>query len=249
MTDNRDSYNANADFWTQIIREQHDKFRTELTNDAVLQAIGDVTGLTALDAGCGEGYMSRTLAEGGAKVTGIDFSDELIRAAREHSLTPELPVTFDVGDVSSLPYDPGTFDLVLCNHLLNDLEHPSQAIKEFSRVLSPQGRIVIMMLHPCFYNKHSEREELDNNTIASTYFETRSATQHFVVNGITSPSPNTAWIRPLEFYTQTLQDSGLAIRSLSEPHPSKQQLQNDRWWSTSFTRPLFMLIVAQRWPQ
>lgn len=249
MTDNRNAYNANADFWTQIIREQRDKFRMELTNGAVLKAIGDVTGLTVLDAGCGEGYMSRTLAEGGAKVTGIDFSDELIHAAQEHRLASELPVSFDVGDVNSLPYDPGTFDLVLCNHLLNDLEDPSQAIREFSRVLSPQGRIVIMMLHPCFYNKHSERDQSGNIQIASSYFQGRSATQHFVVDGITSPSPNTAWIRPLEFYTQALQNSGFAITGLSEPHPSEQQLQNDEWWTTSFSRPLFLLIVAQRWPQ
>jgi ubiquinone/menaquinone biosynthesis C-methylase UbiE len=132
---------------------------------------------------------------------------------------------------------------------LNDLEEPAQAIGEFSRVLSPDGRIVIMMLHPCFYNKHDERDQQSNNTIASTYFQTRSATQNFVVDGITSPSPNTAWIRPLEFYTSALQEAGFAIRSLSEPHPSEQQLQDSEWWRASFTRPLFMLIVAQRWPQ
>jgi hypothetical protein len=45
-------------------------------------------------------------------------------------LCPVLePHTFDVGSVNSLPYDPGTFDLVLCNHLLNDLEDPAQAIR------------------------------------------------------------------------------------------------------------------------
>lgn len=249
MNDNRDAYNANAEFWVQIIRDQRDRYRMELTNDAVLEAIGPVDNLTVLDAGCGEGYMSRALAQSGAKVTGVDFSDELIQAAKEHELTSELPVSFEVGDVNSLAYDPGTFDLVLCNHLLNDLEDPSHAIREFSRVLSPNGRIAIMMLHPCFYNKHAERDQAGNGLIGSTYFQQRSATQNFVVDGLTSPSPNTAWIRPLEFYTKALQDCGFAIRSLSEPHPSEQQLQNDEWWRTSFTRPLFILLVAQRWPQ
>jgi 2-polyprenyl-3-methyl-5-hydroxy-6-metoxy-1,4-benzoquinol methylase len=71
MTDNQRAYNSNADFWVQIIRGNRDRYRTELTNRAVLDAIGNANDLTVLDAGCAEGYMSRTLAENGAKVTGI----------------------------------------------------------------------------------------------------------------------------------------------------------------------------------
>jgi 2-polyprenyl-3-methyl-5-hydroxy-6-metoxy-1,4-benzoquinol methylase len=245
MTDNQRAYNSNADFWVQIIRGNRDRYRTELTNHAVLNAIGNANDLTVLDAGCAEGYMSRTLAENGAKVTGIDFSAELINAARTHPLAAELPVSFDIGSVNSLPYGSGTFNLVLCNHLLNDLEDPSQAIREFSRVLSSEGRLVILMLHPCFYNKHAERDQRDNNLPTSTYFRARSVTQNFVVDGLRSPSPNTAWLHPLEFYTQALNDSGFVITGLSEPHPSEQQLRDDEWWRTSFTRPLFMLITAQ----
>ncbi len=249
MTDNRRAYDANAEFWVQIIREHRDKYRRGLTDQAVLSAIGDAHGLAVLDAGCGEGYMSRILAENGAKVTGIDFSADLIKAAKTHKLSAELPVTFDVGSVNSLPYDPGTFDLVLCNHLLNDLNDPAQAIREFARVLSDNGRIVILMLHPCFYNKHAERDQPGNNLLTSTYFQTRSVTQNFEVDGLHSPVPNTTWLRPLEFYTKTLQESGFAITSLGEPHPSEQLLRSDDWWRTSFTRPLFILMVAQRWSQ
>jgi 2-polyprenyl-3-methyl-5-hydroxy-6-metoxy-1,4-benzoquinol methylase len=249
MTDNQQAYNSNADFWVQIIRENRDRYRTELTNHAVLDAIGNVNDLTVLDAGCAEGYMSRNLAGNGAKVTGIDFSAELISAARTNQLTVKLPVSFDIGSVNALPYGSSTFDLVLCNHLLNDLEDPSQAIREFSRVLCPEGRLVILMLHPCFYNRHAERDQPDNNLPTSAYFQTRSVTQNFEVDGLRSPSPNTAWLHPLEFYTKALHDSGFVITSLSEPHPSEKQLQGDEWWRASFTRPLFMLITAQLWSQ
>ena len=247
MNDNENTYNTNAAFWVEIIRQHRDRYRTGLTNQAILTAIGDAHGLAVLDAGCGEGYMARTLAENGAKVTGIDLSTELIKAARAHALSAELPVTFDAGSVNALPYDPGTFDLVLCNHLLNDLEDPAQAIREFARVLSEEGRIVILMLHPCFYNKHAERDEPGNNLLTSTYFQTRGVTQNFEVDGLQSPAANTTWLRPLEYYARALQDSGFVITGLTEPHPSEQLLHDDDWWRTSFTRPLFMLIVAQRW--
>jgi 2-polyprenyl-3-methyl-5-hydroxy-6-metoxy-1,4-benzoquinol methylase len=247
LTDNRSAYDTNAEFWVQIIRDQRDRYREGLTDQAVLSAIGDTHGLAVLDAGCGEGYISRILAEKGAKVTGIDFSAELIKAAKTHELSAELPVTFDVGSVNSLPYDPGTFDLVLCNHLLNDLADPAQAIREFARVLTGDGRIIILMLHPCFYNKHAERDQPGNNLLTAAYFQARSITQNFEVDGLQSPAPNTTWLHPLEFYTTTLQEAGFAITSLTEPHPSEQLLRSDDWWRTSFTRPLFILMVAQRW--
>jgi SAM-dependent methyltransferase len=154
-----------------------------------------------------------------------------------------------LGTPAAMPYDAGTFDLVLCNHLLNDLEDPAQAIREFVRVLSDDGRIVILMLHPCFYNKRAERDQPANNILTATYFQARSVSQNFEVDGLQSPAPITAWLRPLEFYANALRESGFVITSLSEPHPSEQLLRSDDWWRTSFPRPLFMLIVAQRWPR
>jgi 2-polyprenyl-3-methyl-5-hydroxy-6-metoxy-1,4-benzoquinol methylase len=240
-------WDANASFWTRIIREHRDKYRNELTDPAMLQAIGQPDGLTVLDAGCGEGYLSRVLARNGATVTGVDFSAKQIEAAREQNLNDALTISLDVASVDELPYPDRSFDLVVCNHLLNDLHDPSKPISEFARVLRNSGRLVILMLHPCFYNKHAEREQATNGLIAASYFDTRSIEQAFEVDGLTSPVANTAWFRPLEFYTQELCKSGFVITSLTEPHPSPEQVQADSWWQKGFTRPLFMLLVAQLW--
>jgi 2-polyprenyl-3-methyl-5-hydroxy-6-metoxy-1,4-benzoquinol methylase len=240
-------WDTNASFWVQIIREHRDKYRNELTDPAVLKAIGQPEGLAVLDAGCGEGYLSRILARNGATVTGVDSSAKLIEAARTQSSTDALTVSFDVARVDELPYKNNTFDLVVCNHLINDLYDPGKPISEFARVLRRDGRLIILMLHPCFYNKHAERDQATNGLIASSYFETRSVEQVFEVDGLTSPAANTAWFRPLEFYTEELRKSGFAITSLIEPHPSPEQVRADGWWSKGFTRPLFMLLTAQLW--
>ena len=240
-------WDTNASFWVQIIREHRDKYRNELTDPAMLKAIGEPAGLAVLDAGCGEGYLSRILASNGATVTGVDSSARLIEAARTQNPADALPVSFDVGSVDELPYRDSTFDLVVCNHLINDLYDPSKPISEFARVLRSGGRLIILMLHPCFYNKHAERDQATNGMIASSYFETRSIEQVFEVGGLTSPAANTAWFRPLEFYTEELRKSGFAITSLTEPHPSPEQVRADSWWSKGFTRPLFMLLTAQPW--
>lgn len=239
------SYDENAEFWVQIIREKRDKYRTELSNPAVTSAVGPADGLSILDAGCGEGYMARLLAEKGAKVTGIDSSTGLITAARNHEQSGTLAVSFDVGSVDSLPYGPDEFDVVVCNHLVNDLQEPSSAIREFSRVLRDGGRLIILMLHPCFYSKRADHQNPENGLIADTYFQARSVSQKFVVDGLHSPTDVTVWMRPLEYYTEALQQSGFAITSLTEPHPTPTMIQADAWWRASFTRPLFMLITAQ----
>src|SRR5215831_9284234 len=90
------TYDANAEFWIEIIQNHRDKYREELTNTAVLNAIGSAGGLTVLDAGCGEGYLSRKLAEEGAIVTGVDSSAELIKAARSHELAVQEPARGDL---------------------------------------------------------------------------------------------------------------------------------------------------------
>ena len=239
-------YDANASFWVQIIREHRDKYRNELTDPAMLHAIGEPAGLEILDAGCGEGYLSRILAKKGANATGIDSSNKLIEAARRQNLADGMPVSFDIGSVDDLPYPDSAFDLVVCNHLVNDLFDPSNPISEFARVLRSSGRLIILMLHPCFYNKHAERDQATNGMIASSYFDIRSVEQTFQVGGLTSPAANIAWFRPLEFYTEELRKSGFAITSLTEPHPSPEQWRADSWWRKGFTRPLFMLLTAQK---
>jgi 2-polyprenyl-3-methyl-5-hydroxy-6-metoxy-1,4-benzoquinol methylase len=240
-------WDANASFWMQIIRQHRDKYRNELTDPAMLQAIGQPDGLAVLDAGCGEGYLSRILARNGATVTGVDSSAKLIEAARTQNDSDALTVSFDVASVDEMPYTDNRFDLVVCNHVLNDLHDASKAINEFARVLRNGGRLIILMLHPCFYNKHAEREQATNGLIAASYFDTRSIEQAFEVDGLTSPVANTAWFQPLEFYTEALRKSGFVITSLTEPHPSPEQMQADNWWAKGFTRPLFMLLVAQLW--
>jgi SAM-dependent methyltransferase len=237
-------WESNAAYWIQIIRDNRDRYRLELTNGAVLRAIGQCEGLQVLDAGCGEGYMSRQIADLGADVTGLDLSVNLIDAARSSLDNAEKSIRFDVGDVSILPYESSRFDLVLCNHLINDLPEPEGAISEFSRVLRPAGRVVILMLHPCFYAR-PERNGGTDDSGTIRYFDRRRAEQHFNVDGLISPATNTVWLRPLEYHTESLRNAGFVIESLVEPHPTAEQLAKDPWWQKAFTRPLFMLITAR----
>lgn len=239
-------WEGNAEFWVRIIREHRDRYRTELTDQAMLTAIGASDGLDVLDAGCGEGYMTRLLAERGARqVTGADKSPALIAAARAASAG--LPAAhFSEADVADLPFDSDSFDLAVANHLLNDLPDITGPVGELARVLRPGGRLVILMLHPCFYGHRAERQEIRRSLPVADYFAPRVIEQKFEVDGIVSPDPTVTWVRPLEAYAEAITGSGLCITGLAEPHPSDAQLAESEWWRKNFPRPLFLLITAHK---
>jgi len=242
----QEPWDANAGFWLRIIREHRDRYRTELTDPAILDAIGDVAGLDILDAGCGEGYMARELASLGAhQVNGIDMSGEQVKAA-EAAMVPGT--SFSEASADDLPFAAESFDVVLANHLLNDLPDIAVPIGEFARVLRPGGRFIALMLHPCFYEHNAERTPGSQMLSASEYFTRRAVEQPFEVDGLTSPAASTSWVRPLESYAEALAGSGLVIMRLTEPHPSEQQLAASQWWQENFPRPLFLLITALKLP-
>ncbi|TDC88261.1 class I SAM-dependent methyltransferase [Actinomadura sp. 7K507] len=240
----RERWEANAQYWVKVIREHRDRYRTELTDRAVLDAIGPCEGQRVLDAGCGEGYLARTLASQGADVTGVDVSQGLIDAASAHP-SPDGAPTFTRAGVEDLPFGDDTFDLIVCNHLFSHLQDPTGAFGEFSRVLISGGRVVLLTLHPCFYVENSEHGAM-NSVPAPQYFASRGIDQRFLVDGLESPSMITSWLRPLEFYAGTLRDSGFVIADLREPHPTQEQMRDDPWWRKGFPTALFMLLIAER---
>jgi SAM-dependent methyltransferase len=242
----KSNYTENANFWVKIIRDRLDRYRSELTDRAVLEAIGPADGLAILDAGCGEGYLSRILAQDGADAVGVDACADLIRSAQELATEAGLAIDYHVGTVDNLPIRDGQCDLVVCNHLINDLQNIAAPFREFARVTREGGHIVILMLHPCFYGAHAERSISHRYPTPDEYFRLRTIEQQFEVAGITSPAKVAMWFRPLEDYISQLQESGFYITSLSEPHPSADQLAMDSWWHDNFVRPLFMLIVAKK---
>jgi ubiquinone/menaquinone biosynthesis C-methylase UbiE len=61
-----------------------------------------------LDIGSGPGYVAARAAERGARVVGVDFSETMVRLARQ--LHPDL--RFAVGDAQSVPFPASSFDAV-----------------------------------------------------------------------------------------------------------------------------------------
>jgi len=106
------------------------------------------SGARVLEVGCGPGRLSIRLArEHGLDVVGLDLDPAMIERARTNVARPgddhgRAP-SFLVGDVGSLPFLDGSFDLVMSTLSMHHWTDPAAGLTEIGRVMRPDGRAVV----------------------------------------------------------------------------------------------------------
>lgn len=95
-----------------------------------------------LDVGCGTGVLTRELTQyvgDAGSATGFDLSESMLSVARLRC--PDA--AFKQGNVTELPFDDQSFDVVICSFMLMFAPDPEKAIGEMCRVLREGGRLVV----------------------------------------------------------------------------------------------------------
>jgi SAM-dependent methyltransferase len=107
---------------------------------------GDLLGRRVLDLGCGTGTLAAALAERGAKVWGVDPSEEMLAEARRAGrMGPGL--AFKLGAAEALPFKDAWFERAVSRLVLHLVDRPA-AFRELARVLAPGGRLVVATFDP-----------------------------------------------------------------------------------------------------
>ncbi len=99
----------------------------------------------ALDVGCGPGTFSRLLVKRGFKVCAVDFSEEMVRAAKER--TEDKSIDYRTAEVCKLPFFDNYFDVVICSGVFQHVYDYKKALREMRRVLKNKGLLVITTLN------------------------------------------------------------------------------------------------------
>jgi len=107
--------------------------------DYFFKKIGNLTDINVLDIGCGGGLLSEKFAKQGAKVTGIDVSQDSINVAIEHALKNNLTIDYKLGSAENIPSNDDFFDAVICADCLEHVDDLDKVINEISRVLKING--------------------------------------------------------------------------------------------------------------
>lgn len=212
------SWDANAGAWTRVIRSGEVESRRVATDAAIIDAVLARSPRHVLDAGCGEGWLARALAERGAQVVGVDASAALIEAARAAGGGEFRQTSYD--EMAAHPERVGlaAFDAVVCNFALlhEDIE---PLLRAFARNLRADGALLIQTVHP--WSARGEAGYVDG-----------WRTEEFSSFGEEFVEPMPWYFRTLASWAAALHSAGFTIEQLTEPvHPGTGE-------------PLSLLIVA-----
>lgn len=103
--------------------------------NAALELLAPKPGEAILDLGCGDGVLTKRIADAGADVLGVDASEAMLAAARGFGLQVE------VADGQALPFD-RRFDAVFSNAALHWMPNQQAVAEGVFRALKPGGRYV-----------------------------------------------------------------------------------------------------------
>ncbi|MBB1089224.1 metalloregulator ArsR/SmtB family transcription factor [Lysobacter sp. SG-8] len=98
-----------------------------------------------LDIASGDGVLAELLAPHAQRYVCLDASSKVVNAASER-LRRLRNVEVQEGDMHALPFEAGTFDLVVLMHALTYADQPARAVSEAARVLRPGGRLLLTSL-------------------------------------------------------------------------------------------------------
>lgn len=137
-----------ARWYDSLVGFKGSEYQQNIILPGTERLLGLKKGREVLDLACGQGVLSRHLAQKGLQVTGLDVSAELIRFAGRRSGRGVRFVCADAADPKAL--QDKTFDAVACLLAIQNIEHLQPVFENVRRWLKPQGRFVMVTTHPCF---------------------------------------------------------------------------------------------------
>jgi SAM-dependent methyltransferase len=234
-----DAWEEHARNWIAWARTPgHDSY-WRFHRDAFLELFPAPRG-KALDLGCGEGRLTRDLAERGHEIVGVDLSPTLLAAAR--AAAPELE--FFEANAAAMPFGDEVFDLVAAFMSLQDVDEMERALDETARVLRPGGVFCVAVVHPLnSAGKFASHEPDSPFVIAESYLDRRRYIDHIERDELTMTFVSDH--RSFADYVNPLLETGLVLERVREVSMKRDQMTqraSERWLRI----PLFLHLRARK---
>ena len=240
----RELWNRKARFWDELHGDRGNLFHRRLIEPSVLHLLALRDGESILDVGCGNGALARRLAEEGAQVTAVDFSEEMIRLAKRRSRGIASGIDYRVADATDkealLALGAGHFAAIVCSMTLMDIPIVAPLFQAASEMLRPDGRFVFATMHPAFNSNNpvffQEKEDRDGVVTTVTGVKISAYVDMPPVKGSGAPeepTPHYYFHRPLGALLQEAFDAGFVLDGLLEPAfpPEDAELGRELSWT------------------
>lgn len=140
------------EFWSERAETFDDSVGHEIFSEAerrgwhrlIRRHLGDGEGRAALDLASGTGVISHLMHDLDFRVTGIDWSETMLARAREKARVRNAAIRFVAGDAENTMEPRGSYDALVCRHLVWTLVDPAAACAEWFGLLRSGGKLLII---------------------------------------------------------------------------------------------------------
>ncbi len=247
-----------ADWYDQLVGESGSEYHREVVLPGTLRLLAAKPGEHVLDVACGQGVLCRLLAARGVEATGVDAAAELIKSARQRQVevpigpVPTAPTHYHVADAKEIDFLPaGAFTSAACVLAIQNM-HPLGAVfSGVARTLKPGGKLVIVMMHPCFRGPKQtqwgwdDKEKIQFRRVDRYLLPRKSP---IVTHPGKDPGKYTwSFHKPIEAYVKALRNAGLLVDAIEEWPSHKKSTSGPRAPAENVAReeiPMFLAIRA-----
>lgn len=237
-----------AEWYDQLVGDEGSEYQRHVVFPGVLKLLQIKGGEEVLDVACGQGVFCRVLQQQGTRPTGVDAASELIELARQRS----GEIEYHTGDARQLWFLPqAKYAAATCLLAIQNIDKPAAVFAGMARALQDDGRVVIVMMHPCFRGPKYSSWGWDEPSGA----QYRRVDRYLLPRKepiVTHPGKKTGeytWTfhRPISAYVKALRGAGLLVDALEEWPSHKQSTSGPRAAAENAARneiPMFMAIRA-----
>jgi SAM-dependent methyltransferase len=236
-----DHARRNREFWDAQSTEYHDRNAAFIARGRAwglwqipedeLDVLGDVAGKDVLELGCGAAEWSRALARAGARVTGLDNSEERLVHARRAVADEGLPVTLVHASAESIPLPDASFDIVMADWGAPTFADPYLFVPEVARVLRRGGIFAFSGVTPLAWMAWDEPTD---------GWDERLQLDYFGMHRWDDPEGAVEFNLPTGEWIRLFRANGFDIEDLVEVQPPEG--------ATSTYRDEAATAWARRWP-
>lgn len=241
------SWQKVSKWYGSIVGEKGHYFHQNVVIPQVLKLLTLRDGDRLLDAACGQGVLARRIPDK-VKYVGVDISRSLIEEAKHRDRNREH--IYYVHDITEQGVVKEKFNRAAIILALQNIKEPERALKYIGDRMDKEGKLIIVLNHPCFRIPRQSSWEIDKNT----------KTQYRRINRYLNPleipinahpgeegSPVTwSFHHSIQDYSEYLWRNGFAIEKIEEWVSDKQSEGSAAKMENRAREefPMFMAILA-----
>ncbi|MBL8030195.1 MAG: class I SAM-dependent methyltransferase [Candidatus Doudnabacteria bacterium] len=236
---------GNVANWYEKVVSDDASYQNTVIKPNLLRMLNLKAGELVLDVACGSGFFAREFGCIGAKVTGVDIGQELIKIAKQQDPKGVYLVANaeKMENIKSSTYDAAVIILALQN-----IKNYQNTVSEISRILKPGGRCVVVLNHPAFRVPGKSSWEYDSKQNVQyrrvDSYLTESSKVMDMHPGKKVFNTTYSFHRPLQAYFKAFYKNQLVVENLEEWVSLKKSDSGPRAKAENIARKEFPLFMA-----